>query len=252
MRLAVLVMGILVATLTLAGVGQAQGVIAVHGVIQSVDCQTSALVLSAADGTHVYPAGPSTTVFVNSIPMDFCTLQQFIGSGATVSVGAYGDQLVAERVDVYGATAPVAPVSPPPVYTGISPLAGVILGTIAVAGLVWLLIRTHDGREWRVPYDRWPRYTRERPVIYQPVVYQPYRPGWQAPADHPSYERHPQAPAYRYDQERRPAPAYRYYQDRRPAPAYQSPRGRHQPAPSYRQYCPHSQTGGSCDRTREK
>ncbi|HLW60807.1 MAG TPA: hypothetical protein VKV57_12905 [bacterium] len=144
-------LGMLMTTLTLSGIGRAQGVTTVQGTIQAVDCQTNALVLNAPDGTHVFPSGPYTTAFVNSTPVNFCALQQYAGSSATVSIIPNGSQWLAERVDVYVAAAPAPAYPAPTAYAGPS-LAGIVLGTIVVAGLVYLLVRGHDGRVYRYPY----------------------------------------------------------------------------------------------------
>jgi hypothetical protein len=105
-------LGVLVVILGMAGLAQAQGEIRVQGTIQAVDCQTNAVVLSAPDGTHVFPMAPEAAVFVDSSPASFCTLQHYIGSTATVSVTAVGSQLAAGRVDVHTATTPSTPQQP--------------------------------------------------------------------------------------------------------------------------------------------
>jgi hypothetical protein len=55
---------------------------------------------------------PNGVAYVNGAPIGFCTLRQFTGSYAVASVGAFGGQFFAARVDVY----PAAAVPPPPVY----------------------------------------------------------------------------------------------------------------------------------------
>jgi hypothetical protein len=171
-KLTAMAVGILVATLAMAGVGQAQGVTAIQGTIQAVDCRTNSVVLNAPDGTHVFPAGPNTAVFVNSAPVGLCTLQQYIGSSATVSIAPYGNQWVAERVDVYVAAAP-APAYPAPTYSAAPPWLGIVLGTIVVGGLVYLLVRGHDGAVHRYPYNRqYDQYRRGDPY-YGPYQYAP-------------------------------------------------------------------------------
>jgi hypothetical protein len=169
-------LGILVATLTMAGIGQAQGFPTVQGTIQAVDCQTNALVLRAQDGTHVFPAGPSTAVFVNSTPVSLCALQQYIGSSATVSIAPYASQWVAERVDVYIAATPY-PAPAAPTYSTVPPWLGIVVGTIIVGGLVYLLVRGHDGAIHRYPYSG--RYDQPYGPYYGPPPYQydPYQRG---------------------------------------------------------------------------
>jgi hypothetical protein len=116
-KIVVTVLCILIITLSMPGVGQAQNWIQIQGTIQAVDCQTNALVLNARDGMHAFPMTPDATVSINSAPASFCTLRQYVGSNATVTVAANGNQLVAGGVNVFVATAPAvpAPVAPPPV-----------------------------------------------------------------------------------------------------------------------------------------
>ncbi|HKV43277.1 MAG TPA: hypothetical protein VJT32_01165 [bacterium] len=229
-------LGILMTTLTLSGVGRAQGVTTVQGTIQAVDCQTNALVLNASDGTHVFPAGPYTAAYVNSTPVNFCALQRYAGSSATVSVTPNGNQWQAERVDVYVAAAP-GPVYPAPTASAAPSWAGIVLGTIVVAGLVYLLVRGHDGRVYRYPYhggsyrnDRSPSYQyygNDRSPSYQ--YYQNDR----SPSYH--YYRNDRSPSYQYYRNDR-SPSYQPYWDPRRGPAY-----RYGPAQrcdqQYRQWC---------------
>jgi hypothetical protein len=116
-QIAALVLCALVVILGMTGLAQAQG-IQVHGVIQAVDCQTNALVLSSPDGVHVLPLAHDASVSVNSAPASFCNLSHYIGSTATVTITAVGNQLAAGRVDVVQGTAPgaPAPTAPAPSY----------------------------------------------------------------------------------------------------------------------------------------
>lgn len=84
------------------------------------------MTLNAPDGLHVFPAAPTTAVFVNSGAASFCTLSHYLGSEATVWVTASGDQLLAGRVDVFGVGAPVGP-EPVPGY-GVGPYYGPYYG----------------------------------------------------------------------------------------------------------------------------
>lgn len=182
-------LGILLAILTISDIGQAQGITTVQGTIQAVDCRTSSLVLKAPDGTHVFPTAPNTPVFVNSTPIGLCTLQQYIGSSATVSIAPRGDQWVAERVDVYAA-AP-APTNTAPSVSSAPPWLGIVLGTIIVGGLVYLLVRGRDGSVQRYPYSG----------PYDQSQYGPYQNGGDygpypyGPYQHDPYQRGP----YQYD-----------------------------------------------------
>jgi len=77
-----------------------------------VDCQVPTLVLRSANETHRWPVPPTAVIFVNSAPIGLCTLQQYVGSYATVAVSAVDNRLVVGRIDVLvGATPP-----PPPYY----------------------------------------------------------------------------------------------------------------------------------------
>jgi len=113
-KLVVMMVGMAVAGLMVPGIVHAQDVIQVQGAIQAADCQANTLTLNASDGSHVFQVTPSTAVFVNSARTEgVCTLQQYVGSNATVWVTANGDQLLAGRVDVSAAPAPVVPEGTP-------------------------------------------------------------------------------------------------------------------------------------------
>jgi hypothetical protein len=179
-QMVAMAVGVLMATLSVAGVGQAQGVTAVQGTIQAVDCQSNSLVLTTSDGaTHVFPGGPYTAVFVNGTPVSLCALQQYVGSSATVTVGASGNQLVAQRIDVYAGAAQPAPAYPAPApapapapgYTGVPSWLGVAIGAAVVGGLLYLLIRGHDGHEYRYPYNGYYHGGYYNGRYYQPGYY---------------------------------------------------------------------------------
>lgn len=103
------VLGVLVGIVGLSGIAQAQNWIQVQGRVQAVDCGANTLALNAVDGTHTFPMAPNAQVFINSTPAGFCTLGQYIGSFAAVSVTAIGSQMVAGRVDVLLAATPALP-----------------------------------------------------------------------------------------------------------------------------------------------
>jgi hypothetical protein len=156
-RVMATVLGVVLATLSVAGVGHAQGVATIQGTIAAVDCQSNVLVLNTTDGTQTVPSGPYTSVFVNGTPTSFCALQPYTGSAATVSVGATGNQLVAQRIDVSAAAqAPVYPApapAPAPAYSGLPTWLGVAIGSVVVGGLLYLLVRGHDGHQYQYPYN---------------------------------------------------------------------------------------------------
>jgi len=150
-----LMLGMLLPLLGLSGIGNAQSTIQLQGTIQEVDCQAQTVVVSSAGGTNLVPVTAYTPVSVNSIGIPFCALQQYIGAPATVWLAASGNELVATRIDVVG---PAAVVPPPPVVpveevnSEPLPIVGIVLGTIVVAGLVYLLVHDHDGYYYRYPY----------------------------------------------------------------------------------------------------
>ncbi|HXX39279.1 MAG TPA: hypothetical protein VEP50_14235 [bacterium] len=110
-RIAAIVLGMLLITLGVSSVALAQNVVYVQGKIQAIDCQANTLVLRGANGSiNTLLANTYTAVFINSAPVGFCALRQYIGSYATASVTAAGNQLVTGRVDV------VLTIAPPPPY----------------------------------------------------------------------------------------------------------------------------------------
>jgi hypothetical protein len=72
-----------------------------------------------------------------------------------VWLAASSNDFVATRIDVIGEAAVVPPPPAAPVEEVSAdplPIAGIVLGTIFVAGLVYLLTRDYDGRFYRYPY----------------------------------------------------------------------------------------------------
>jgi hypothetical protein len=119
----VMVVGMIVASLMVPGITQAQNVIAIQGIIQAADCQANTLTLKTADGSaRVLSTASSTAVFVNSAAAGLCMLPQYVGSDATVWITASGNQLLAGRVDVSVAAAPLVPESVP--SYGVGPYYG--------------------------------------------------------------------------------------------------------------------------------
>lgn len=164
-KLLALTLGVLVATLTTSGIGQAQDVATIHGTIQAVDCKTNALVVKTPEGTQygtrIFPASSNTAVFVNSAPVSFCTLQRYIGSNVTVSVVPNGDQLAVTRVDVTAAATTAPPASAPnqagaPLITGMPKWAEIALGLALVGVLVYIGTRRHDPPAQSQPYYQCP------------------------------------------------------------------------------------------------
>jgi hypothetical protein len=151
-----MVLGILVATLTMAGVSQAQEVATIQGTIQSVDCNAKALVVQTPDGSQyrMYVSPTSTGVFVNSTPVSFCTLQQYVGSNATVSVLPNGSQLVVKRVDVLTTVTPSPTQNPSGTAAhGMPDWAKVAIGVALVGALVYFVSsQRHDSQPQNQPY----------------------------------------------------------------------------------------------------
>ena len=149
-------LGVLVATLTIAGVGHAQEVATIQGTIQSVDCNTKALTVQTADGSQyrMYVlASASSSVFVNSNPVSFCTLQQYVGSNATVSALPNGGQLVVKRVDVLTTGAPTSTQNT--AGHGMPDWAKVAIGVALVGALVFFASsQRHDTQPQNQPYYR--------------------------------------------------------------------------------------------------
>jgi hypothetical protein len=178
MRGIAIFVGVLTALLGLSDVGQAQppASVQVQGTIRAVDCNAQAVTLDTGGGSGVYRAAGGASITINSVGAPLCALQQYPGVAATVWLTASGNELVITRLDAAGqaysspppstyAPAPYPYSAPPPTYYPQSPynyapapyyyappLAGIVLGTIVVAGLVYLLVRHSSGYLYRYPY----------------------------------------------------------------------------------------------------
>src|SRR5438105_8370344 len=150
-RATALVLGAMLPLLGLSGVGQAQSSLQIQGTIQAVDCQAQTVVLSGPGSANTIAAAPYTAVLVSATSVPFCTLAQYIGAETTVWLVPTGNEFRATRIDVLGPVA-VVPAPPPQVVAAPLPIAEIVLGTIVVAGLVYLLVRDNDGRYYRYPY----------------------------------------------------------------------------------------------------
>lgn len=156
-KVAALMLGVLLATLTLAGIGQAQDVATIQGTIQAVDCNTKALEVKTADGSQykVYVVPASTTVFVNSQPVSFCTLQQYVGSTATVSLVPNGSQLMVKRVDVATTATPGSTQNQPSTLIhGMPDWAKYAVGAVLIGALIYFGTRRSSAQQQ--PYYQCP------------------------------------------------------------------------------------------------
>jgi len=164
-----LALGVLVPLLGLAGVGSAQSTVQVQGTIQAVDCQQGTVVVATPDNTNTIAVAPYTAVLVDSQAVSLCDLQQYVGSQATILLVPSGNEFIATRINATAQGA-VAPVALPVQQEAVAPLpiAGVVLGTIALAGLIYLLVRDGEGHYWRYPY-----YGEYYRYYYRPE-YRPY------------------------------------------------------------------------------
>ncbi len=166
-----LLLGTLLALLGLSGTGQAQSSVQVQGTIQAVDCQAQTVALSSPGSSNTIAAAPYTAVLVNSTSVPFCVLERYIGASATAWLLASGNEFVATRIDVIGQAAAVVDspvVAPATVIVEPLPIEGIILGTIIVAGLLFLLARDEDEHFYRYPY-----YSLYHRYYYRPE-YRPY------------------------------------------------------------------------------
>ena len=148
-----LALGLLVPLLGLAGVGNAQSGVQVQGTIEAIDCYAQTIVVATPTSTNTIAVAPYTAVFVDSQAVSLCDLQQYVGSQATVWLAPSGNEFVATRIDAVTQAA-IAPVAASYQQEAIAPLpiAGIVLGTIALAGLIYLLVRASDNHYYRYPY----------------------------------------------------------------------------------------------------
>jgi hypothetical protein len=148
-KIIAVMLGALLPLLGVAGVGQAQSAVQVQGTIESVDCEGGTVVLSTPGGSDTIGAADSTAVLVNSTSVPFCSLEGYIGAPAAVWLVPDGSQFSATQIDVTG---PAAEVPVPAAGVSPLPIVGIVLGTIVVAGLVYLLVHGPDGGYYRYPY----------------------------------------------------------------------------------------------------
>jgi len=109
-------LGLLMTVLGVSGVGSAQPVLNVQGVLHGVDCRANSIALTMQDGVHVLAVTRYTAAFVDSRRVDLCGLGRYVGRDATVSLTASGSQFVAARIDIFTIAQP-APPAPDTGYT---------------------------------------------------------------------------------------------------------------------------------------
>src|SRR5579875_2874440 len=163
-------LGLLVPFLGLAGVGEAQSTIEVQGTIQAVDCDAQTNTVDNGGSVNTIAVTPGTAISIDSANVPLCALQQYIGAPITVWLAANGNDFVAAQIEVSGAAyGPASPPPPAPAYEPSPlPIVGVVLGTIVVAGLIFLLVHGPDGGYYRYPY-----YGAYYHYYYRPY-YRPY------------------------------------------------------------------------------
>ena len=169
MRSAIAAMiAVFVSLLGFNGVGHAQTLAEIQGTLETVDCQNGAVTTTDASGnTETIYASDSTAVAVESSSVDFCSLDGYVGAPVDIWVVPDGNEFVATQIDVIG---PVPVLAATQTAIAPMPIAGVVLGTILVGGLLYLI--AHDGGAYyRYPYygDYYHHYYSER--------YRPYT-GW--------------------------------------------------------------------------
>jgi hypothetical protein len=145
-----LMLGVLLPLLGFADVGQAQSAIQVQGTIQAVDCNAQTITISGDGGSNTVTVGTYTAILIGSTSVPLCALQDYIGAPVSVWLVASGSDFAATQVNVsaegYTPPAPAAYEAAP------LPITGIVLGTIVVAGLVYLLVHGPDGGYYRYPY----------------------------------------------------------------------------------------------------
>ena len=160
---------VLVPLLGIPAVGQAQSTVQVQGVLQSVDCENGTVTIDTGNGVNTIDVAPYGTILLGSSSIPLCSLDEYTGATINAWLVANGDAFEVARLDVVS-QAPAPPPAPAPAATAAPlPIAGVVLGTILVAGLTYLLVHAADGGYYRYPYyGAYYRYY-YRPY-YTPVV----------------------------------------------------------------------------------
>lgn len=102
----------LMLVLSVSGIGFAQPVLRVQGVLEGVDCQSNTVAIKMPDGLRVFQTNRYTGVFVDSVSLSLCALNRYAGSTVTVSLTPSDSEFVAGRIDVLSTATPPAPPAP--------------------------------------------------------------------------------------------------------------------------------------------
>ncbi len=136
--------------LAMSGIASAQSsAVNVQGTIDAVDCQAQTMVIDTSNGQQTFATSDNAFTNVDSANLPFCSLEGYVGAPATVWLASENSQLVVTEVNVTGPVATTQPAA-----EGVSPLPiwGAVLGTVVVAGLLYLVTRGPDGLYYRYPY----------------------------------------------------------------------------------------------------
>ncbi|HLY23056.1 MAG TPA: hypothetical protein VKT83_11385 [bacterium] len=140
---------VFVSFLGLNGVGQAQTAAELQGSIDAVDCQSGTFTLDSAGNTETIYASDQTAVAVQESTVPFCTLEGYVGAPVDAWVVPYGSEFIATQIDVTG---PVPVLAASQTAIAPMPLLGTVLGTVLVAGLLYLISHNASGGYYRYPY----------------------------------------------------------------------------------------------------
>ena len=102
----------LMLVLTASGIGLAQPVLRVQGVLQGVDCQSNSVAIKMPDGLRVFQTNRYTAVFVGAVSVSVCALDHYVGSIVTVSLAPSDSRFIAGRIDVESTAVPIVPSVP--------------------------------------------------------------------------------------------------------------------------------------------
>ena len=140
---------IFVSFLGFNGVGQAQTAAELQGSVDAVDCQSGTLTLDSAGNTETIYASDQTAVAVEESSVPFCTLEGYVGAPVDVWVAPYGSEFIATQIDVTG---PVPVLAATQTAIAPMPIAGTVLGTVLISGLLYLVSHDAYGAYYRYPY----------------------------------------------------------------------------------------------------